>query len=395
MEWNDFGAGAAVGGVLVAVMAIGIQWRSGDAAGASEEGDRLAPTRGAAATSQQMDVIGLREALAQERARVAELESALAREEVTAPKEATAMASAEPAEVMTFPFHYTGLDGVLAKIDWAVMGSVTADLLPLLTELGEILDRGDEVPLALAGQIQSLNGKLLEQAQTIVEGIPGAGVNGSFSHPLVVANQLHAVFQSAGVPLDADQTAQMQALAAQYAGEDDQRRATYSEETPKLQALIDEMAMKERFYAEARGVLDTEQLGVISNPAIDGHTGIELMGTGMGWSTFTKPASVTSLEEFGTKLSKNLSSSLNIPAEQEAQVSAIVQKWARRFPQNLWQAETSNRAKYRMIEVERVRQSAQTQLGMVTEILNSLPLSPQQRQKLLSGQTVFVPMRRN
>lgn len=397
MEWHDFGKGAALGGVTVAVIAGGVQWLSGDVSSEAQAGDRLTLTRGADPAVSGMEageVTELRDALAQERARVAQLESALSRKAVTTPEDPEEPGAGDSVEVMEVPFHYTGLDEVLARVDWAVMGSATNELVPILAELAAALDRGEDPPLDLAGKIQSLNGKFLEQANTIKDGIPGEGVNGPFTHPLFVANQLHATFQFAGLPLSEDQTGRMQSLAALYAGEDDQRRASYSTETPMLQVLMEEMALKERFYAEARGVLNSEQLGVISNPAIDGYTGIELIGTGVAWASFTKPARLESLEAYGTKLSQQMSRGLKMSAEHEAQVGAIIQKWAARYPQHLWEAESPKRARAGMIEVERVREAAQMQLGFVQEILNSVSLSPQQRQELLELKKVFVPMRR-
>lgn len=401
MRWNDFGKGAALGGVTVAVVSGGLYWVSGDVNSEARAGDRLELRRGNPDADPSMmesaKVADLRDALEREKARVAQLEMALSRQRVAGETEPAADDAGTTEDgkppAMEAPFHYTGLDDVLAKVDWASMGSTTHELVPVLTELAALIDSGEAPSLELQSKVQALNSKFLAQAPVIAEGIPGEGVNGSFSHPLVVANQMYATFEAAGIPLDNAQRDRMQALAAQYAGEDDQRRAGYSSETSKLQVLLEEMELKERFYAEARGLLDADQLGVVSHPAIQGFTGIELVGTGVAWAPFTRPARMPSLQAYGEKLSSQLTNNLNVSEEQAGQLGAIVQKWAATYPQNLWEMELSPRNRQRMIEVERVSAAARMQLGMVQEILGSLSLTPKQREDLLSLQQVFVPMR--
>jgi hypothetical protein len=201
------------------------------------------------------------------------------------------------------------------------------------------------------------------------------------------------MFEKSGVPMTAAQKGALQEIAARFAGEDDARRANYSEDTPALQRVLEEMAMKERFYREARGALGPEQLALISDPMTQGYTGVDVIGTGVAWAQFARPVGAADGAAFGKELGEQLTSKLQLADADAQRVRAIVQKWTAQIPQEVWTTGDPTHRKLNFLPVSSVHAAAQVQLGMMQEILGSVPLSAEQRKQLLKSRAIYVPQR--
>ncbi len=404
MDWKDFGKGALLGSVTVGVVAGAIHWYSGDASVSAGAGDTKVLRRDDSAHAAMADVLAELSA-AKDRIRVLESSAGVASasgprvEEgpggaptVVAPDPATVAAAAEESKPA---FVVAGLEDALARIDWKVMGETSSALAAALGELADLLAKGEKPSLELMGRIQQLNGKLVLEAGHMVEGgIPGEGPNGSFTHPAVVANQIAAVLRHAKIPLTEEQARQLGDLASRLSGEDALRRAGYGESTPKLQQILDEMALKERFYRDAHGLLDPDQLSNIRVPGAEGRSSLDIFGTGVAWSQFAKPVSGATREEAASAYSGMVSKGLSLSAEQSARLEPIVSKWLGRFSDSVWNAAPSALDGARAYEVARVREGARIQLEIVRELLASGVLTPQQRADLLAERMVLVPFQK-
>lgn len=179
-------------------------------------------------------------------------------------------------------FRAPGLEAALDGVDWAEVGEALGQMAPLFEELAEHMASGKEGFPARVGEIQRWNGPLVTAALGLSQrGVPGTGVNGSFTHPWVLVNLIATTLEAAGKPLDADQHERLGRLGAAYAAEDERRRAGYPEDGLALERLIDEARLKERFYAEADALLTAEQRDVLHPAAIRGRASIDLFSSGL------------------------------------------------------------------------------------------------------------------
>ena len=129
---------------------------------------------------------------------------------------------ADPAEVR---FDSDEFHAVLAGIDWGVVGKNVKEMVPLMAKIAEAIAKGEQPDLAVAAEVQRLNADLVDAAKTISDGkVPGSGINGSFTHPVIVANQLSAALSAAGFALDGDQTATLDRVMKEFAAKDQNLR---------------------------------------------------------------------------------------------------------------------------------------------------------------------------
>lgn len=329
--------------------------------------------------------------------RLEEAEQRNAREKVVeAPAEPDASETpeeaAEPA-VLSAVFLDPEFKDALDKIDWKVVGSSMRDMQPLLAKLAEAIEKGD-MPLDLLGKSQQINGKLIEQVQAFAKGeVPGTGINGSFTHPLVVANQIHAMLSMAGIPLDEKQIETLAMMAKRYATEDDGRRALAETHEFKLEGLLGETELKDRFYEEAASLLSNEQRALYSPEATRGRSSFDLFSSGLVWAQFARPAPVTGPEELAKNFSREIAGSLSLRDEDLGSLREVVGRWARSFPPAYW-AEKADplSTRFRGMKMSRIRAAAKRQLAMMKELAKKLKLSPQQRKQLLGRMSVIVPL---
>ena len=135
----------------------------------------------------RMDVAALQREVEQLRA---EAQQRVDRTEESAPPVAdthAAEAAAEDpvAEGVAALFEDPELAEVLGDIDWASAGATIEELMPIMEKLRAALAAGEEMPMDVIGELSKLNGELIGIASKLVDaGVPGAGVNGSFTPPI-------------------------------------------------------------------------------------------------------------------------------------------------------------------------------------------------------------------
>src|SRR5690606_34004679 len=258
MQWKTFGSGVALGAVTVAVVSGVIQWSGGGDTARAHSGESLelraeAPNVAAARVEAlQREVEALQQQLAREQARARDLEATAA---CTVATNAEQVAAAEQAAEQTaapklkHAVTWAGMESVLDSIDWDVTGKCMHEMTRKLDAVLAAIENGEELPLALLGEVAKLNAELIQQAAALMEAdVPGTGPNGVFTNPIVAANQVHATLEKAGAPLTAQQREALQRLGAQIAGEDEARLAKVGEDAFQLETILGETELKDRFY---------------------------------------------------------------------------------------------------------------------------------------------------
>ena len=283
---------------------------------------------------------------------------------------------------------------VLAKIDWATMGGSMKDMVPLIEQLAEALAAGEDPDLAIQGQIQKLNGDLLTIAQVIMEGeVPGTGVNGSFTHPLVAGNQIAAALTAAGLGLDDGQIEGLENIMRVYAARDRGLRDTESSESFKLTNLLEEIDLKSEFYSEARAMLSPEQSAALYRDGSAGRIGMDMFDAGLMLGEYAKPVGAASSTEFAGAVAKRFGSLTNLSDDARQQLDNVVATWANRhYGDAFWSESSDPLSKRGMMTSSQVRVAMRNQVTLMREIFSQVKLSAADRAKLMSNLGTIVPL---
>lgn len=281
----------------------------------------------------------------------------------------------------------------LAKLDWKTIGTVTSEMGPALAQLVAAMQKeGAEMPMDLAIKVSQLNMKLLEQVPAMMaSGLPGFGPNGTYTHPLVVANTLASTLQAAGHALTPAQQQAVAGLVRVFSAES-QSIAEAGREFD-LEQLLAETEMKDRFFREISGQLQPEQAATIFPPGAGTHDGSSLFSSGLLTQVHAQPVQAKDAADFARIASGKLAEQLGLDEALTAQVKDVLTRAA--AAPELWRdrADATETSQLRMMRAGRTQAALRQQLVWMRQV-QQLPLTAEQRQKLAKMKNVLVPLPR-
>ncbi len=414
MTWNktEFGGGFLAGALTIGVISGAAYWFGDGHSAAAKAGDTLQLRAGQPA---QITIDGdqlaalergrseLEQQLAAARARIDQLETSAQRTLVAAAASRPSQPSAAEAEEKSGPkparFGYPGFEDALAEVDWDVTGAALKEMVAVMDELLQSLESPDaepgELPVELLGKLSEENGKLVQMALKLVKHkLPGTGVNGVYTHPLLASNQMHATLQKIGIPLTEAQQAALHKVASHYSGADDQRRLRYPADTPLLQSFVDELELKERFYAEAKGLLTPEQQRALYPQATSSRIGMNMFSSGLALAPLLETTKVQGPADFGSAVANAYGRELGLDAAGQQRLGELTGSWANRLPQAMFEPTREHPGGLAtiMLPKERAFTAAREQLALLQQISSSMQLTPEQQQKLRKALRVRVPV---
>jgi len=362
----------------------------------SEAPARAAHETAAVIAAPDPETARLKEELAAERARAQELEgklrAATAKAEVGGaggPEEAATDASKGPR------FLFPEYEKVLAEIDWNEVGTSTAKLAPLLAQLLDSLEKTGKVPPEMVGEIQKWNAQLVAVALKVeAAGVPGTGINGSFTHPAVDVNVIQAMLHASGNPLSADQEAQLGEVGHRYSAEEADRIASYPEGTLALRKLADEAAAKDRFYAEVDGLLSAGQRDLLHPESVRGLTQLDLFSSGIMTYMEVRPLDMKDREAAVKQVTDKHLEKLGLDVATRPVVEQLVRRWADRVAEAGLDGPRERAVGMPLLtSSERVRKAAQLQLELWDELQRRVALTDEQKKKLAAETNIIVAFR--
>ncbi|HEX5137217.1 MAG TPA: sigma-70 family RNA polymerase sigma factor [Planctomycetota bacterium] len=302
-------------------------------------------------------------------------------------------AAEETAKGPRFPF--PEYEKVLGEIDWEEVGTSTAKLNPLLVQLLEQMEKTGNVTPELLGEVQKWNAQLVAVALKVqAAGLPGHGINGSFTNPAVDVNVIHAMLKASGNALGAEQEAQLSEIGRRYVDEEARRAASYPEGTLELRKVADEAAVKDRFYAEVDGVLSAAQRELLHPEAVRGLTQLDLFSSGIMTYLEVRPVSVKDRELAVKQVTDRHMQELGLDATTRPVVESLVRRWAERVAEaGLDGPRERNVGMPLLTSAERVKKVAQLQLELWDELQRQVALTAEQRAKLAAQTNIVVPFR--
>jgi hypothetical protein len=387
-------AGIGIGGLIVGAVVGGLTWSSlfqkddtlvlpearDPGMGARPKGDMASEN-----TRLKAEIANLRAELDRKRL-------AVAQEQAKAPEESKAN-DPEASTPMEALFADPRFEKALATIDWDAVGNSMKDMVPLIAKLAEAMAAGERPDLELVGEIHKLNGELLKAAQKIMEGnIPGTGINGSFTHPVVVANQFGAALKAAGLDLSKEQKETLDRAMRFYAAKDESLRLGEGDRELKLDVLAEEAEFKDAFYKEARSMLTEEQRNALFDEHSAGRTQLDVFDSSLMLAQYARPVRVKSASELASTLSDKIASGIRLDASNRKQLDAVLTRWSNELPAEFWADKASTLDKSGMMSGARVRAALRRQTQLVRQILANVKLSPQARARLVKSMVILVPL---
>lgn len=399
MEVSLRAGAVAASSLTVAVVAGVVTWQVLANTGTAVAGDTL-----------HLDAGGEAAALAAENARLRQRIGELERERdqrrhdaertPAAPPSPPPLAAAMPEASAAGPtaagltFVDPQFEAALRKVDWAALGTVSNEMAPLLVELAEqMTQEGAEVPMALAIKLQSLNAMLAAQIPAILEaGIPGFGPNGSYTHPLVAANAMASALAAAGQPLTPDQQAKIDGLVRAFSREN--RAIADAVPEVQLEALLAEVEMKERFYREVGSLLAPEQQGALWRDGAAAYEGTSLFDVGVVLHAHAEPVLARDAQDFARIVSRRLADRLGLDDATATKLGEVLASAA--SAPELWRERAApiETSSARLLKAGRTHAALRHQIAWTHRILAQVPLTAEQRRKLLAMGQVLVPLPR-
>jgi serine/threonine protein kinase/tetratricopeptide (TPR) repeat protein len=171
------------------------------------------------------------------------------------------------ASPMPVPFgKWVELDAVRAA-NWERLGEAAEELLPLMRDLKRLRSEGRGVDAQLQKKVQRENSHLARLAVGLIGRIPThSPINGEYTHPLVLINLMGAVLERTTLPLTVSQKVSLVAIGVEFEARYEKRQKDYSDGTPQLRKLVDELELKRDCMARMEAVLTPEQRAVVIIP---------------------------------------------------------------------------------------------------------------------------------
>lgn len=284
---------------------------------------------------------------------------------------------------------------VLAGIDWGLVGKNMKEMVPLMAKIAEAIAKGEQPDLAVAAEVQRLNADLIEAAKTISDGkVPGSGINGSFTHPVIVANQLSAALSAAGFALDGDQTATLDRVMKEFAAKDQNLRLAAEGAEFELENLAKESQLKHAFYTEAKGLLNKDQYGAIYNEATAGRAQLDMFDSSLMLAQFAQPLGANDAKGLAANVSRRYKSQLKLSAAAAQQLDKVMSEWSKSYPASYWDSKADGLEKSKLMKSSRMREALARHVELTRAILSRVDLSPEQRRNLIKSRNFLVPLPR-
>jgi len=366
-----------------------------------EEADALASDRDPTLTGSGAQDSGLTVAAAEDlRAEVRRLEGEVARleREEAARAAAAEAASEEESDTVaetgpSMRYEFRGLPEGTNDLAFGDAGRAMHEMTPVIVELIESLKSGSP-RVELMGRIQRHNGVLIEQAVKAQKlGLSGTGVNGSFTHPALIVNNVHAMLAASPHPLTEAQEERLAEVGDQFVTDEAKRVAAFTEETLGIEKIISELALKDRLYGAIDELATEEQRELLHPEAIRGRLQADLFCAGLVLAGQAVPLTYTDEASLANALTNLAMSQLALGADHAETIRAHAQAWVSRFDNAYLAYKPDTLDRQGMMHLERAMVAADAIVPFYRGLLRDIEVSDSVRTSLAGAAVVPVPMR--
>lgn len=224
-----------------------------------------------------------------------------------------------------------GKAGEVKEVGEANWPELSAAMNEIIKSLGEIMaarKEGREPSPESMKNIQKHNQKLIDYYVKVLRKLPThMSANGEFVHPINTANMIAAALQAAGKPLSEAQTKQIVTLGEEYESGWDKLQSGYDAGTLKLEKVVDELELKQKFYDSLIALLQPDQREVVVDPATHDYVQLDMYSPGLSLVQNLAPIYRPTLEEVRTTLIDEFSKEMAVNKDIVAAQGFILDTW--------------------------------------------------------------------
>ncbi len=149
------------------------------------------------------------------------------------------------------------------------MGEAARNMNGLINDLFEPLRRGEQPPPEVGIAIAKENMKLQKFAFAANGKLPThATGNGEYTHPLALSNIMAEHLKAVGRPLSDAQMSEIASIGEEYDLDWDRLQSAYTDETLKVEKVLDELELKHATMARIFASLSPDQRAIVIVPGV-------------------------------------------------------------------------------------------------------------------------------
>ncbi|MHC4937844.1 MAG: hypothetical protein ACYTHK_02610 [Planctomycetota bacterium] len=277
---------------------------------------------------------------------------------------------------------------VLRKASWKPAGDALNELMPLLQEANEVAHGRKKMRNELWGDIMKSIGPIINVAvQLETNGV-------SWSHPVVQLNLLDATLASAGKPLADEQVEAIDPVGQQFIAADARREEEYGATVPAVRKRLDKSLLQGELYAAVEPFLTTEQRAVLWPEGVRGIAALDVFSAASVWDEHLQHMPHAGRVSLRESVTKGLGDHMGLAKESRTMLLQVVTEWEQRYNDAFLLQRPSKPVigDVKMNPTERVLSAAKAQVKLFESILMRVPLSTEQKKKLVDLDLVYVPL---
>jgi hypothetical protein len=286
-----------------------------------------------------------------------------------------------------FRFGKYGELAALQDADWQEMAEAAHQISDLFAKLSETMEKGLPEDPDFKAKLTAQNAKLVKPYAAFMGQIAtnGSGMNGEFTHPLILANLLGAMLDRAGSPFDPAQAEEIARLGTEYEGRYEKLQAGYDASTPNLEKFMDELELKQETMKGVEGLLSPEQREAVVHPPVADTVGDVTSPMLMAAHT-CKELAAGSWDEIRTGIARQIGDKYDLPPDQVTALGPAFDAWLAEIRPNFPPGKENE-----FLRLEHAAIAGRAQANLYKRILALPDLSDKVRQMVLAGQSWFVP----
>ena len=292
------------------------------------------------------------------------------------------------ASPMPVPFgKWAELDALRAA-NWSSLAEAVEKMTPLMVELYVRVRQGRPVVSELQNKIQHENNALARLGSGVEGRIPThSPMNGGFSHPVVLTNLMGAVLERAARPFSTAQKVSLVRIGVEYDLDYDRLQSTYTAETPRLQKLVDELALKRDCMTRVENVMTREQRQRVIVEEIRGRLAVDVLSPLTMVPLFVKPRNLSAKENARDFLPGSLAEDYEINPSQRESLTNAFDSWYEEV-KPLLEEETPEKT---LLHIDEVITAGRAYANLLKAVLGLKGLDAKTRQEILSEISWKVP----
>ena len=222
-----------------------------------------------------------------------------------------------------------GDDAALREAKYDEAADATRKMQSAIERVIKAQAEGREPDAEDTADIGNNNRRLQDHLKKILGKLPTNVMgNGDYTHPFNIANIVAEALKSAGKPLSPAQVTRIGELGEEYEAAWEKSQKLYTEATFRVEKIVDEVELKQRFYDGLIEVLAADQREIIVNPQTHNRIGADLYSPGlmlvMGGVT---PLVQPSRENLRTELIKQCAKNWKLDAAQLEGLNYVFDNW--------------------------------------------------------------------